>query len=690
MTPEQREQLILKFGADRVIAHQALFAHRHGSTTPKFHDELIALMHARTSRVLVMAFRGGGKSTLAEEAIVLAAAMKLVRNAIIIGSSFERAVDRLRAIKHELATNELLIDLFGDLRGPTWNEARIELANGVVLQAFGRGQALRGIKHHDVRPDFCFCDDLEEEEHVRTAQARADTLRWFMTELMPALDRNARIRVAATPLNRESLPMWLARQPGWITRIYPVEHTSPRTGVRAATWPARYPLAWVDARKQEFDAAGLMHSFSQEFLCQPEDEASKVFTASMLRIEPTVRSWEATFAFIDPARTINDRSSATGWAVWSWVGTRLIVWEGGAEAWQPDAIIDHVFKLHEAYRPVVIGVERDGLEEFILQPLRQEQLKRGVLIPVAGYRAPKGKLSFVAGLQPFLAGGEITFARDLPALKEFLSFPTGRIDFVNALAYALLLRPGQPIYEDFTRAHVGDVHARAGEPVWLCLNATAVVTTAVACQFAGKTLHILADYVREGDPGTCVPNIVRDAGLAFGSELRLAAAEQHFRPYDTVGLAAAVRRLPAELHRGGDVAKGRAVLRTLMTQHAQGRPLLAVSAGARWVCNGLAAGYARATDARAGGVPVAEEANDGVYRTLLEGLESAMARTLPASGQEEDARNRRYAIAADGRRYLTSAPSLAVPMTTATKDQWWRGMDEGSHRITMPHRPLRR
>ena len=64
------------------------------------------------------------------------------------------------------------------------------------------------------------------------------------------------------------------------------------------------------------------------------------------------------------------------------------------------------------------------------------------------------------------------------------------------------------------------------------------------------------------------------------------------------------------------------------------------------------------------------------------------APTLPASGQEED--QRRYAIASDGRRYLTSAPFLAEPATAAaTKDQWWRGMDEGSHRITMPHRPLR-
>ena len=150
-----------------------------------------------------------------------------------------------------------------------------------------------------------------------------------------------------------------------------------------------------------------------------------------------------------------------------------------------------------------------------------------------------------------------------------------------------------------------------------------------------------------------------------------------------------MRRLPAELARGGDVAKGRAVLRALISQQTQGRPLLQVSPQARWTANGLAAGYARATDARAGGVPVAEEASDGVYRTLIEGLESALARTLPASREDED--QRRYAVTSDGRRYLTSAPSMAQPaMLTATKDEWWRGMDEAAHRITMPHRTLRR
>jgi hypothetical protein len=111
-----------------------------------------------------------------------------------------------------------------------------------------------------------------------------------------------------------------------------------------------------------------------------------------------------------------------------------------------------------------------------------------------------------------------------------------------------------------------------------------------------------------------------------------------------------------------------------------------VSPRASWTSNGFAGGYAHAVDARTGTM-IAEEANDGVYRVLLEGLESAMALGLPLPNEEE--RNRRYAVAADGSRYLTSAPSLAQPATTATKDAWWREEAE-SYPRTIRHRPLPR
>src|SRR5262245_60495715 len=101
MSPEL-EEIVLKIGRNRYLAHQVLFKHRHGDETPPFHRELIDLWHARDPAWLVMVFREGGKSTIAEEAFIIGAGYQLFRNAIIIGATERRACERLRAIKHEI------------------------------------------------------------------------------------------------------------------------------------------------------------------------------------------------------------------------------------------------------------------------------------------------------------------------------------------------------------------------------------------------------------------------------------------------------------------------------------------------------------------------------------------------------------------------------------------------------------
>jgi hypothetical protein len=333
--------------------------------------------------------------------------------------------------------------------------------------------------------------------------------------------------------------------------------------------------------------------------------------------------------------------------------------------------------MNDEYSPVLIGVEVNGLEEFIMQPLRLEQVRRRTFIPVTGYRAPKGKLQFISGLQPFLQAGDITFAKDIPASRQFLSFPTGRIDFPNALAYALTLRP-DVIYENFTMGNVAeDLTAQNGSPVYLCLNATKAVTTAVAVQFVGQGLHVLADWVREGEPGATVADLLRDARLQIGKPLVLRAGPQHFERYDGVGLCAAVARVPAEVQSGGSADVGRAELRGLLQWHIRGEPALRVSSKASWTLKALAAGYVR------NGVKLAIVGDD-IYRMLIEGLESAVATGQMASEPDRV----RYAVAPDGRRYMTASPHLAE-RTVPTKDRWWEEPAEPQTALPLGH-PLRR
>lgn len=672
--PNSFESLFLKLGmpGNRWLAHQVLFKKRHPDVTPPFHIEMTQLWHSSARRVLTMAFREGGKSTIAEEAIVLGAALQLFHNALILGADQERAIDRLRAIKNEFINNEVLRDLFGDLVGPIWNEGRIILANNVCIQAYGKNQVLRGIKYLQWRPDFCFLDDIEDREDVRDAPTRQELMRWFMAVVIPALDKDAKIRIAATPLDRESLPMKLARRPEWTTKVYPIESFDAQ-GERVATWPDRYPLTWIDAKRKELYEEGLEHDFMREYMCVAEDESQKVFTEDLKIIEPHIHTWQPTFAFYDPARTVSASSSTTGWAVWSWIGDKMIVWDGGGDLWRPDEIRDHIFKIDTEYRPVMIGIEQTGLNEFLMQPLRHEMLRRSTLLPIVPMDAPKGKHDFIRALQPFFKGRHIRFARELPVLwAQFLSYPTGRIDGPNALAYALRMRPGETIYDGFDTSHVvEDLAVSRGGRLFLCLNATRALTTAVLVNYQDGGIDVLRDYVREADAGAAVYEIIQSASLDLAglggaaSDLNFCAGREHYSGLDTVGLRGAVAKVPAKLQRAGSSEVGRAEIRQLLAATRRGQPRFRVSSAARWALNGFCGGFSRTIE-RSGAV--SQQPRDGVYRTLMEGLE-AFAGLLQVGLSPDDSRPN-FQYTKDGRRFISALPGRSLAATPDQKGQW--------------------
>jgi hypothetical protein len=390
------------------------------------------------------------------------------------------------------------------------------------------------------------------------------------------------------------------KPPDWINQVYPVEYVS-EAGERVATWPDHKSLAWIDNKKAEETREGNISGYMREYMCVADDPEHKIFKSSMFKVEPRIRTWQPTFAFYDPARTVRVTSATTGWAVWSWIGRRLVVWDGGGELLLPDAIVKHIFDVAERWSPVMIGVEEDGLNEFLKQPIRHEQLRRGILVPVIPFRAPRNKRGFIEGLQPYFASGEASFAKPLPEfVNQFLNFPTGRIDAPNALAYALKMRPGVVIYEDFSGVNVAqELYLAKRAPTYLALNATLGVTTGVLVQFRDGRLSIHADFVMEGDPGAVLGRMVQEAKLeAPSAELRLIAGAGHFADYNPVGLLGSVAKLPATLRRGGAENVGRSEIRRLLTSSVRGDPALLISPRARWTLNAFCAGYALEVDSK--------------------------------------------------------------------------------------------
>lgn len=647
-----QQEMIRRFYKDRRLAHQTLFAHRHGDETPPFHLDIIDLWHSVAPRALMEAFRGAGKSTLAEEAIIIMACLREFRNGLILGENEARATERLTAIKHEFETNDRIEELFGPMVGPTWQERRIVLANGIIIQAFGRGQTLRGSKYLQHRPDLAFGDDMEDDESVATPEARRKFKNWFMKVVIPSLAPGYRMRVAGTPLDPEAWLLQLKQSPDWVSKTYPIEHKDPESGARAATWPSRYPLEKVDKIKAEFLEVGAATEYAQEYMCEAIDPQMRSFSSDMIVVNPNIqRTWQPVYAFFDPARTVKAGSDRTGVAVWSWVNNRLIVWAAYGGFWKPDDIIKEMFTVGETYDPVHIYVEETSLNEFIMQPIRAEMVKRGVVLPVKPIHAAKSKIDFITALQPFFRAGEIVFASEFPELrKEMLQFPTGLMDVLNALAYAPRLRAGQPVYDNFRIEHITEDMAVPQGPLWLALNATAQFTTAALVAMHHGRLAVLCDWVREGPPGDTLGDIAKEATLWAGRGAIMVAGPQHFALADAVGLRAAARAIPAEIRKSLAAVGGREVIRDHLRRQVHQQPAFRVATAARWTLHAFAGGYCRVVGKKG---MLSDFAEDGPYKVLIEGLES-FAALAAIQGRDDSDLNVRYTEG--GQRYISSLP----------------------------------
>lgn len=647
-----KSEVLERFYRDRWYGHQVLFQHRHPERSASVHRDLVAALNDPFPRKSIEGFRGLGKSTYVEETAVFKGIFKEYRFLLIVGASLSRACERLYSIKIELQNNEGLTSLTGSLVGQIWREDKIELMNGTVIQAMGRDQSMTGIKHNDVRPDAVIIDDVEDPEEIRSDAERRETWNWFLKVLIPALDHPDRswIRHLGTRRGTGSLPERLEAA-GWPCARFPIEVRGPG-GERVPSWPAKFPLDVIDQRRELY--RGDLATYMQEYMCVAESEESRVFRQEDFRFERRDRSWHAVYAMYDPARTTHRGSATTGKAVWSWVGRRLVVWELKAERWSPDEIIQDILDTNERYAPVYIGVEKTGLAEWIMQPLRQAA--RGRILPLRGVEAPRGKLDFIRSLQPYFRGGEVTLVghegeyRD--TIPQFLSFPRGAIDAPNALAYAVISRPGQPVYDSFSDDNIqGQFPSDPEDTVpSLAASSDGMVTAALLVRRRAGRIEVLADFVREGSPADTVLGIAEDAGLIAGSTrqtsrtvwgegedlyklpLVIPATEavtldwvlgpEHFDHYRNVGLRAAIRSIPASAKRGGEVATGRARLADLMVAKKAGESLFSVAERARWTLRALSGGYAYQLSAR--GQPAASP-EAGIYRVLMEALESFAA-----------------------------------------------------------------
>lgn len=635
-----------------MLANALLFKHRHTDEDAPFHARMVRALTSKLPRVLIKAFRGSAKSTTAEEVMITGAAFKDYQFGLVVGNTYESAVMRMASMKRELAYNEKLLTMFGSMEGEKWGEDVLILANGVRLQALGRNQSTRGLKEsvRNMRPDYVLLDDLEDVDDVKTPESRQKNWQWLTRELFPALDPHARLRAVGTPLHDDSVIERIAASVDWRTLTIPL-YTMDGAGEMVSNWPARFPAEAIVKLRDMFERDGDLAGFSQEYLCKPLDHIARTFQEGDILINPGTPTFAPRTVIVDPARTTKATSSRTGYVVTSWVGSKLIVHDALGAFHSPSEQVEKIFELNDAHHPMTVAVEANGLEEWLMQPLRAGMTARGSTMPLQAIRAPNDKKQFIAGLQPFFKAHEVEFASPLPDLKaELLSFPYGKLDIINALAYAIRLRPGAPVYPNFMQSHVQHYIPGPRAALWLALNGTAGMLVSVLVAVEDGGVHILHDWVREGPMDDCLQMVEMDLNSlpTYTTRPQLMLPFERAGIQDHAGIGNALRRNRLGFREGKRLNESLESLTDLMRSTMAHKPLFTVNPEATWSLNAFAGGYARDVT---GKDMLVMRPQDNIHTTVAQATEVLAATLDPRRLFELDSTGPGMTIGHNGRPY---------------------------------------
>lgn len=192
------------------------------------HEWLAGKVHsARSNRgrsISCVGPRGGAKSTVGNLANIIRCAVEGTENYIwIISETQTLAAKQLHSIKQEIERNEQLIRDYPEATGigPEWSMNRIRLKNGtVVIEAIGKGQAIRGSRNRADRPTLIVCDDLQDDKVILSPDQRTKDWEWFTNSVLNAGDPNTNFVNLANALHREAIGMRLLTTPGWESAVF--------------------------------------------------------------------------------------------------------------------------------------------------------------------------------------------------------------------------------------------------------------------------------------------------------------------------------------------------------------------------------------------------------------------------------------------------------------------------------------
>ncbi|MBF0192094.1 MAG: phage terminase large subunit [Magnetococcales bacterium] len=407
-------------------------------------------------RLALAAPRGEAKSTIACKILTLWAVITGRKHYVcLVADVADQASVMLESIKAELEFNPRLLADFPDAAGAgrVWQTGVILTRNNRKIQAFGSGKRMRGLSHGPHRPDLTICDDLENDENVRSPEQRDKLENWLRRTVLylGAADDSMDLILIGTVLHYDSVLSRLLSDPLWRSVVFKSVVTWPgrmdlwdrweevllNEGIGAArrfydarsgemeagavvSWPAARPLyalmvqrardghAAFDSEQQNDPVSGEENPFSGKGVIQfwVERDPDWIFYGGC---DPSMGLHGNSR---DPcALLVCGLNRATG---------RLDVVEARIGRMVPDRIIEEIIALQIRYGCVLWWIEAVQFQMMLHGELVKRSAARGVPVPAMPIRPHTDKTLRIESLQPHVTNGLIRFHPSQTTLVEQL------------------------------------------------------------------------------------------------------------------------------------------------------------------------------------------------------------------------------------------------------------------------------
>lgn len=421
---------------------------------PPFHREIYTSLR-KFKRVVVVAPRAFAKSTIVMMYLIHSIVFEKAKDVILLSATGPLAEERLSLIKREFETNEMLIALFGDLKGDIWRQDVISLRNGAKVRAKGRGYQIRGF-----RPDLIILDDVEDDEVVRSQEQLANLDDWFWKAVVPTIDAGKKkLVIIGNYLGPECFLRRLADTidagvlKGWTLLRYTAEIEG------KSIWPDKWTEEELSARKMEN-----AYAYACEYQNEPLPRGDARIKPDWIRYYDRLPHPVRYYVTVDLA--ISEKEKACDTAVMATASdgaNRLYAVEYSFGKFTPYQTLEVVFDYVARHRPIAVGVESVAYQKAFIFMLREEMRRRGVYFGVEEIPGDGSKFRKHTPLVSRIEHGTAAIKPDHKELHSQLTMLTnagsyGRCDLVDAFAMGERMAfPVNVKAQSFAKPPVGSV-----------------------------------------------------------------------------------------------------------------------------------------------------------------------------------------------------------------------------------------